>query len=435
MRESNERDGLQQIIDEAIEDMRAEAGGTLAPEDINLAELCRRTGLTRSKARTLKAKGFKVGPHGRCGMRAETTVLTGFTGIVDNQLRKGVTNSQVIFERLRDQGYAGGLTTVKVYIQHHKDLVPAARRSVTPQGSRGQRYQTAPGEAFQMDWGFVNVESQALGSYRIACFAMVCHHCGLRYVEFFSSARQENLFIGMLHAFMLMGVPRVVLTDNMKSVTTRRLADGTPVWNTEYEAFQKLVGFRTRLCRIAHPFTKGQVERLVRYVKGNFVQGRRFSNITELNRSARDWCHEKNGLPTRNGSVVPMREHYGKETCGRLPGRDEILPYLAPVRKISYDGYVNYEDRLYGVPLSYSGKTVRVMRTGETLKVLNADTNEEVCTHRVDWSRKPKACAGQWSAEPEEQPTEKVTTLMRSEPPEAATKRFERFSLLDGGAQ
>ncbi len=83
-------------------------------------------------------------------------------------------------------------------------------------------------------------------------------------------------------------------TDNMKSVTTRRLADGTPVWNTEYEAFQKLVGFRTRLCRTAHPFTKGQVERLARYVKGNFVQGRRFPNITELNRSARDAdCHRK----------------------------------------------------------------------------------------------------------------------------------------------
>ena len=74
---------------------------------------------------------------------------------------------------------------------------------------------------------------------------MVCHHCGLRYIEFFPSARQENLFIGMLHGFSVMGVPRKVYTDNMKSVVVRRLADGTPVWNKDYEAFQKLIGFKT----------------------------------------------------------------------------------------------------------------------------------------------------------------------------------------------
>ena len=34
---------------------------------------------------------------------------------IRDSLRKGVTNSQVIFERLLGQGYAGGLTTVKTY--------------------------------------------------------------------------------------------------------------------------------------------------------------------------------------------------------------------------------------------------------------------------------------------------------------------------------
>ncbi|MBS7293073.1 MAG: hypothetical protein KIG75_05550, partial [Bacteroidales bacterium] len=89
-----------------------------------------------------------------------------------------------------------------------------------------------------------------------ACFAMVCHHCGLRYIEFFPSARQENLFIGMLHGFSVMGVPKKVYTDNMKSVVVRRLADGTPVWNKDYEAFQKLIGFKTSLHKVAHPWSK-----------------------------------------------------------------------------------------------------------------------------------------------------------------------------------
>ena len=73
-----------------------------------------------------------------------------------------------------------------------------------------------------MDWGFVNVESDNGGSYRAVCFAMMCHHCGSRYIEFFPNAKQENLFIGMIHAFLRHGVPAAVLTDNMKSVVACR---------------------------------------------------------------------------------------------------------------------------------------------------------------------------------------------------------------------
>ena len=155
----NERhDDLQEIIDAALREMAAEEGDGFDPQACNLAEFCRRTGLTRSRARTIRAHGFRALPHGNSGRRAAPGVLAGHTGLVDDLLRKGVTNSQVIFERLVAQGYAGGLTTVKTYIAAHRDLVPAKRRQAAPQGCRGQRFRTAPGEAYQMDWGFVAVE-------------------------------------------------------------------------------------------------------------------------------------------------------------------------------------------------------------------------------------------------------------------------------------
>ena len=109
---SEKYDGLQEIIDEALESMAAEAAGEFDPQACNLAEFCRRTGLTRSKARTIKSHGFKALPHGRLGLKAAKTVLSGHTGFVDDQLRRGVTNSQVVFDRLVGQGYRSGLTTV-----------------------------------------------------------------------------------------------------------------------------------------------------------------------------------------------------------------------------------------------------------------------------------------------------------------------------------
>ncbi len=307
-------------------------------------------------------------------------MLAGHTGLVDDLLRKGVINSQVIFERLLGQGYAGGLTTVKTYIAAHRDLVPAKRRQAAPQGCRGQRFRTAPGEAYQMDWGFVAVERPGGERARIACFAMVCHHCGSAHVEFFPNARQENLLIGMLHAFSALGVPATVLTDNMKSVVVRRDADGRPVWQADYAEFMGVVGFRTRLCRPRHPYTKGKVERLVRFVKGNFLAGRSFTDLDALDREAALWCAEQGGRWRRAAACVPMREHEAACSANTRPLEvtAEVERYLCPRRKISFDGFVSFEGHRYGVPYWYARRECRVSREGRVVHIYSDDLSREL---------------------------------------------------------
>lgn len=87
----------------------------------------------------------------------------------------------------------------------------------------------------------------------------------------------------------------MVLTDNMKSVVLHRDLEGHPVWQKDYEAFMKALGFETKLCKPRHPFTKGKVERLVRFVKDNFLAGRVFYHVTDLNWQALEWCNRQNG--------------------------------------------------------------------------------------------------------------------------------------------
>ena len=49
---NEKRDDLQEIMGKALEGMAAEAGEGLGIDTPGLAEFCRRTGLTRSRART-----------------------------------------------------------------------------------------------------------------------------------------------------------------------------------------------------------------------------------------------------------------------------------------------------------------------------------------------------------------------------------------------
>ncbi len=423
--------GFAVSISQAIEEMKTEQGESFSLDRINLAELERRCGISRGRLRRLKRNGFKDVPRSTSGHKHKVTKLSGYTGVIDSLLMQGIKNSSIILERLQAAGYEGGATIVKEYIGAHKYLIPAKRQQVAPQGNRGRRYVTEPGEAFQMDWGFTDVLDYGGRTFRVACFAMICHHCGQRYIEFFPNARQENLFIGMVHAFQYMGIPRFILTDNMKSVVLHRDLEGHPVWQKDYESFMKTVGFETKLCKPRHPFTKGKVERLIRFVKENFLVDRVFSNVTDLNWQALDWCNLQNTIYHRAIDGVPQQIHTG--SCAvelrELPQTDAIRFYLFPERKISFDGFVNYEGRRFGVPFSYPGSTARISRNGDTLYIYSLDLRILLVTHNVTWSRKDSFCEGQYEErpQPEEFPTTRVKTQILQLPKSPSGLSFAKF--------
>ena len=142
---------LQVSLAQALQDMKMEQEEDFNLSKINLAELERRTGISRAKLRRLKSNNFKELPHALTGRKSVKTVMTGYESVANNLLRQGIKNSSVIFDRLKEVGYKGSLSGVKRYVIANKDLLPAVRHSVQPQGSRGLRYFTKPGEAFQMD--------------------------------------------------------------------------------------------------------------------------------------------------------------------------------------------------------------------------------------------------------------------------------------------
>ena len=417
---------------QALQDMKMEQGKDFDVAKANLAELERRTGISRAKLRRLKSNDFKEMPHALTGRKQPKTVMSGFEAVADDLLRQGVKNSSVIFDRLKEVGYKGSLSGVKRYVSANKNLLPPVRYVIQPQGNRGLRYFTKPGEAFQMDWGFVKVRDYSGLEYQAACFAMICHHCGMKYVEFFPNAKQENLFIGMIHAFQYMGIPKKVITDNMKSVVLKRDFEGRPIWNHDYESFMKAIGFETKLCKPRHPFTKGKVERLVRFVKENFIAGRQFVNVTDLNEQALQWCIEKNSIYRKeieNCSVSTHQDNCLKD-CQLLKTDPAVLVYLFPERRISFDGFVTYEGRRFGVPYSYGQSIVRVNRTGRQLSIYSDDMTKCLVVHDVTWSRRDSFCRDQYvtDLQPEEFPTTPVKALVQKALEEEPSDGFSKFN-------
>ena len=104
--------------------------------------------------------------------------------------------------------------------------------------------------------------------------------------------------------------------------------------------------------------------------------------------------------------------------------------YLSPEKAISFDGFVSFEGRRYGVPYRYMGKTCRVRWEGYTLYDYSTDHRELLTIHDATWSGRTQSCDDQYEIieQPQEGPSQKVATdILQTEPPVKPTG-FEKFN-------
>ncbi len=101
------RNDLQMIVTQALNEIKDELGENLDINKVNLAELERRTGISRGRLRTLKANSFIVKPHGLCGKPSNNNVIDAYSGVLDGLLAKGVSNASACYDRIVEAGYTG----------------------------------------------------------------------------------------------------------------------------------------------------------------------------------------------------------------------------------------------------------------------------------------------------------------------------------------
>lgn len=142
---------LEEILAKALEETRGPDG------QVNLAEIQRRTGVSRKRLRRWKNNGFHLKPDKR-GRKPGSVKLEGYTEIIDGLLAQGIRNRDVVLRELQKAGFDGGKTIVGDYIASHLDLLPAPRLIVAPQGEYTCRWYTDSGDCYQMHMGFPTVQ-------------------------------------------------------------------------------------------------------------------------------------------------------------------------------------------------------------------------------------------------------------------------------------
>jgi hypothetical protein len=240
------------------------------------------------------------------------------------------------------------------------------------------RYETPPGKQAQADWAECGrFDVPAGGRITVYVFVMVLSFSRALFLHFTTSMRLAELVRCHQLAFEFFGGwPQQILYDNMKQV---RLSQSR--MNETFVDFADHYGFVPKTHRPYRPRTKGKVERLVDYVKDNFLAGRSFEGLEDLNVQAAIW---------RDG-VANARVH---GTTGQIP-RDQLpLEPLTPFssrpayrlsqpakRIVSADALVHFQGSRYSVPPAYAGQSVAVLGDGGQIIVRCGDT--AIAEHRA----------------------------------------------------
>lgn len=258
-----------------------------------------------------------------------------------------------LLEEIKGMGYGGSLPTLRRFLRTLK--VPGERsRRVT------LRYETPPGRQAQADWAFCGAFPSPSGKpVHVYAFLMVLSFSRLLFVRFTTSMQLSVLIECHQAAFEFFGGwPATVLYDNMKQV---RLGPGK--WNEGFLDFCRHYGFAPKTHRPYRPRTKGKVERMVDYLKDNFLAGRSFDSIDDLNAQARHWLeHTANARLHGTTEAVPAELFKEKEQATLTP-YSTVAPYHTsqPVRRVvSWESLVHYQGSRYSVPPAHAGQTVQV---------------------------------------------------------------------------
>jgi len=280
-----------------------------------------------------------------------------------------------LLEEIRPMGYAGCYTLVKNYAR-------AVRRTRGIQAVL--RYETAPGMQAQVDWGNAGPVEIDGGAGRAYAFAMVLGFSRAKYVEYTLDCRTETFIRCHLNAFAHFGgYTKELLYDNTKNVVLRRaLKSSESEWNPLFKDFLHHHGITPRLCRPYRAATKGKIERVIRFEQDNFLKGRQFASLQELNSQALAWIKKVDSRPHGTTGIPPLQRL--EEERSKLMLLSDKPPYQIVQeehRKVSRDCFVSYLGTKYSVPWRFAGREARLLIQDGKMKVEVG--GELACEHEL----------------------------------------------------
>lgn len=314
-------------------------------------------------------------------------LLSNFEDELIKRIKRGINNKHKYFRELQVRGYKGGYNTLLRYISAKKEELKIRRYKPAI------RYETGPGEQAQVDWTYFGKTEIDGKKRKIWAFSYVLGYSRAIYIELAVRQDLKTLFQCHKNAFRVLGIPKKILYDNMKTVAiennTRR--GGGIIYNEAFLHFAKFYDFQIDLCSTYWARTKGKIENAIGYLKKNFksdLQRRDFRDIDELNLKLQNWLKNiANARVHRTTNKVPniLWEDDERQKLKFPSSQDEYKFTPLESRHATKDSLVLYNHNYYSIPQIYARRKVLVReenRNGLNYLLIYY-AGRTICEHRI----------------------------------------------------
>lgn len=317
----------------------------------SIRALARLTGHSRNTIRTI-LRTAKVRTFNN---PKRSSKLDDFKQYVATRYLEAQLSAVRLLAEIRAQGYSGSVDLLRRYLRTLKAEMHSAKKLTV-------RFETQPGQQAQVDWAdcgkHINKDGERV---RIYAFRMVLGFSRAEFVHFTTSMDMATFIECHLLAFDYFGgVPAEILYDNMKQVV---VAAGK--WNPQFLDFMAYYGITPRTCRPYRARTKGKVERSIGYLRENFLRGRSFADMHDLQCQARHWLDHIANVRTHATTGRRPIDLLPSENLRSIASHPRYTYRPRQERRVDAESFVHFKGSTYSVPPRHCGKRVSVGIDGE----------------------------------------------------------------------
>lgn len=332
---------------------------------INKSKLARDMGVDR---RTIDKylKGYK--PK---STRKRTSKVDEYYEVIKLLLSEGSIQKfyykRVLWQYLKDNhGLDCGQSTFRKYISSKSEFqsyFKSEKRKSTV--SEVVRFETPPAEQAQLDWKenirYITKDGEIL---YVNVYVLLLSYSRFRTYNLSISKSQSILLSFLTESFEAFGgVPKTILTDNMKTIMDEpRTEYQKGKVNEKFFQFSKDMGFEVKPCIAGRPRTKGKVESPMKLLDEIHAYQGKF-DYEELYQFVQKLCDRiNNSYHQGTGKIPILAINKERNLLSPLPHeriRDSYRIDHTPV-KVNPSNMVTYKSNQYSVPPGYIGKTVRL---------------------------------------------------------------------------
>jgi transposase len=352
----------------------------------SIREICRAYNLSRNTVRKIirsDATEFvyerKVQPRPRLEPFKEQ--LAGYLKEDSAKPVKQRRSAILLFEQLQRDGFGGGYDSVRRYIKNwRKTTADREIKAFIP-------LSFAPGEAFQFDWSYEQIELGG-ANVRVKVAQFRLSHSRMPFCVAYMRETLEMVLDAHVRAFSFFGgACRKGIYDNLKTVVTKVLMGKERVFNRRFVTMSSHYLFEPVACTPAAGWEKGQIEKQVGFVRQRFFnQRRKFASLEELNQWLAEQCLQvaaSNKHPEFPDKTVA--EVFTAEQEQLISVNAPFDSYQETPARVSYTSLISFDRNRYSVHASAVGKTASVRAYADRV-ILLAD-GQTVGVHLREFGR------------------------------------------------